>query len=222
MASRFTVHSSAACLQCTSSSCRPCASTTTLRERTITPTSYELLEHAPASSQQWLYGVQKRCVAIQTLLFALPRVPLDQQKPANMYFMRSLRPSLNGGTEACDAPATVHSNGNTNGNSNGNSPNGTNSNGAFVGSVESPGEESRDGEPRLPWASAWLGPPHVYFGHDAKSGLQLEPWATGLDTGCLYGKQLTACILPSKELVSVKAHAVYLEPGTTVGGKKTD
>jgi hypothetical protein len=38
------------------------------------------------------------------------------------------------------------------------------------GSVLSVGEEGRDGVTRLPWASAWLGPPHVYFGHDAKSG----------------------------------------------------
>jgi hypothetical protein len=59
------------------------------------------------------------------------------------------------------------------------------------------------------WGSAWPGPELVLFGHHALQGLQQHPFAVGLDTGCVYGGRLTACILPERRLLSVPARRAY-------------
>lgn len=62
-----------------------------------------------------------------------------------------------------------------------------------------------------PWASLWPGPRFVIFGHDALRKLQRHPHALGLDTGCVYGGQLTGVWLPERRLCQVSAARAYVE-----------
>lgn len=74
------------------------------------------------------------------------------------------------------------------------------------------------------WAEDYHEDPHVVFGHNAMSGLQIYANATGLDSGCVYGGRLTAMVLAENQppppvagrdevLFSVPARRRYVDFG---------
>lgn len=78
---------------------------------------------------------------------------------------------------------------------------------------ETTGETDEFGLPiRYNWAADYRGKAMVVFGH---TPVHTPEWLNNtidIDTGCVYGGQLTALRYPERELVSVKAQKVYREP----------
>lgn len=68
-------------------------------------------------------------------------------------------------------------------------------------------------ESNPPWFEFYKQSKLVVFGHWAKLGLLERENAIGLDSGCVYGKQLSALILPERKIVQVNAKKSYVELG---------
>lgn len=139
----------------------------------LRPVDWTLLATSPVRVDLESHGV--------TVVHAgvLPGIPLDHQRPEVLLRIRTVRadatvsPRPSRGTSKRPAAGSSH-----------------------------PRKLTADFDDRMPsraahvlWGTCWQGPPHVVFGHNAAPGLQLHPWATGLDTGCVYGGKLTALVL---------------------------
>lgn len=72
-----------------------------------------------------------------------------------------------------------------------------------------PGKRS-DAPDAAPWADSWHGKPFVVYGHTPRPNVLERPGSIGIDTGCVYGGRLTACILEDKSLVQVRAQKAYV------------
>ena len=69
-----------------------------------------------------------------------------------------------------------------------------------------------------PWYDFYRGNRPVFYGHWARRGLNLR-WNTfGLDSGCVYGRALSAYVLETGELVQVPAARVYYVPPSPTAG----
>jgi hypothetical protein len=69
------------------------------------------------------------------------------------------------------------------------------------GGGRGPRREGEEKGAEVLWGALYAGPPHIVFGHNAMSEPQLHPWATGLDTSCVYGGRLTAMVIPEGQRV---------------------
>jgi diadenosine tetraphosphatase ApaH/serine/threonine PP2A family protein phosphatase len=82
--------------------------------------------------------------------------------------------------------------------------------------------EGKPSSPKgTPWYEVYDGAQTVLFGHWPSPTVRRGARAIGLDTGCVYGYELTAYIVETGEFVQVKAARPYDEPGKRLRkGKK--
>lgn len=55
------------------------------------------------------------------------------------------------------------------------------------------------------WSDVWEGPPFVVYGHTPQPLPKRTKWSLGIDTGCVRGGALTACVLPGRKIVQVES-----------------
>lgn len=75
------------------------------------------------------------------------------------------------------------------------------------------GKKSISSHDGIPWYNFYRGKKPVIYGHWARQGLTVRENTIGLDTGCVYGRTLTAYILEEKKFIQVPAKKVYYHPG---------
>ena len=81
--------------------------------------------------------------------------------------------------------------------------------------------EKRSSPKGTPWYEVYDGEQTVLFGHWPAPTVRRGTRAIGLDTGCVYGYELTAYIVETGEFVQVRAARAYDEPGKRLRkGKK--
>jgi predicted phosphodiesterase len=61
------------------------------------------------------------------------------------------------------------------------------------------------------WYELYTGEKVIVYGHYAAQKLQVRDKTIGLDSGCVFGGELTCLIWPSREIVQVKAKKKYLQ-----------
>src|SRR5439155_12697908 len=84
---------------------------------------------------------------------------------------------------------------------------------AFAQYGETTGESDEFGLPiRYNWAAEYRGQAMVVYGHTPVPKPEWLNHTIDIDTGCVFGGQLTALRYPEKELVSIPAATAYSEP----------
>lgn len=77
--------------------------------------------------------------------------------------------------------------------------------------IDKSNQTTSDNNVGIQWSQGWndyqkmltVNNTMIYYGHDASRGLNLRDYSFGVDTGCVYGKQLTAINIKTHELAQV-------------------